>query len=67
MISRNKSAERPLTLVSKIRLLCYNKMGTSQVGAIFKAQKYSMNNFWKHLEKFFHKKYFWKKNFKSIF
>ena len=28
-----------------------NKTGTSQVGAIPKAQKYSMNNYWKHLEK----------------
>ena len=30
-----------------------NKTGTSQVGAISKAQKYSMNNYWKHLEKKF--------------
>ena len=28
-----------------------NKTGTSQVGAISKAQKYSRNNYWKHLEK----------------
>ena len=28
-----------------------NKTGTSQVGAISKAQKYSTNNYWKHLEK----------------
>ena len=28
-----------------------NKTGTSQVGAIFKAQKYSRNNYWKNLEK----------------
>ena len=46
-----------------------NKTGTSQVGAISKAQKYSMNNYWKHLEKFFSKKsIFGKKIFKkSIF
>ena len=36
--------------------------GTSQVGAISKAQKNSKNNYLKHLEKyFFSKKYFWKK------
>ena len=37
--------------------------GTSQVGAISKAQKYSRNNCWKHLEKiiFFPKKYSLKK------
>ena len=45
-----------------------NKTGSSQVGAISKAQKYSKNNYWKHLEKNF----FSKKNFdffskKSIF
>ena len=28
-----------------------NKTGSSQVGAISKAQKYSKNNYWKHLEK----------------
>ena len=33
-----------------------NKTGSSQVGAISKAQKYSKNNYWKHLEKFFSKK-----------
>ena len=32
-----------------------NKTGTSQVGAISKAQKYSMNNYWKHLKNFFQK------------
>ena len=37
-----------------------NKTGTSQVGAISKAQKYSRNNYWKHLEKKL-KKYFSKK------
>ena len=37
-----------------------NKTGTSQVGAISKAQKYSRNNYWKHLEKF--KKSIWLKN-----
>ena len=36
-----------------------NKTGSSQVGAISKAQKYSKNNYWKHLEKFF----FFQKNF----
>ena len=36
-----------------------NKTGSSQVGAISKAQKYSKNNYWKHLEKlFFSKKKF---------
>ena len=45
-----------------------NKTGSSQVGAISKAQKYSKNNYWKHLQKFlkkilnfFSKKYFFKK------
>ena len=32
------------------------KTGSSQVGAISKAQKYSKNNYWKHLETFFQKK-----------
>ena len=46
-----------------------NKTGSSQVGAISKAQKYSKNNYWKHLEKlFFSKKKFEKFFFeKSIF
>ena len=35
-----------------------NKTGSSQVGAISKAQKYSKNNYWKHLEKLFSKKIF---------
>ena len=39
-----------------------NKTG-SQVGAISKAQKYSKNNYWKHLEKLF----FSKKNWKFFF
>ena len=34
-----------------------NKTGSSQVGAISKAQKYSKNNYCKHLEKFFSKKF----------
>ena len=34
------------------------KTGSSQVGAISKAQKYSKNNYWKHLEKIFFKKNF---------
>ena len=33
-----------------------NKTGSSQVGAISKAQKYSKNNYWKHLEKLFFQK-----------
>ena len=33
-----------------------NKTGSSQVGAISKAQKYSKNIYWKHLEKFFFSK-----------
>ena len=33
-----------------------NKTGSSQVGAISKAQKYSKNNYWKRLEKFFFEK-----------
>ena len=45
-----------------------NKTGSSQVGAISKAQKYSRNNYWKHLQKidlkkieyFFSKKSFFK-------
>ena len=41
-----------------------NKTGTSQVGAISKAQKYSMNNYWKHLEKKL-SKVFLEKNFKK--
>ena len=41
----------------------YNKTGSSQVGAISKAQKYSKNNYWKHLEKLF----FSKKNLKFFF
>ena len=51
----------------------YNKTGSSQVGAISKARKYSKNNYWKHLEKlffskkiflkiFFRKKYFFRKS-----
>ena len=41
----------------------FNKTGTSQVGAISKAQKHSRNNYWKHLDKFFfQKKYFFKKS-----
>ena len=39
-----------------------NKTGSSQVGAISKAQKYSKNNYWKHSEFFFRKKYFFKKD-----
>ena len=35
-----------------------NKTGSSQVGAISKAQQYSKNNYWKHLEKLFSKKVF---------
>ena len=45
----------------------HNKTGMSQVSAISKAQKYSMNNYWKHLEFFFQKKVFWKKKFKKYF
>ena len=33
-----------------------NKTGSSQVGAISKAQKYSKNNYWKNSEKIFLKK-----------
>ena len=40
-----------------------NKTGSSQVGAISKAQKYSKNNYWKHLEKLF----FAKKKFEIFF
>ena len=40
-----------------------NKTGSSQVGAISKAQKYSKNNYWKHFEKLF----FSKKNFEFFF
>ena len=40
-----------------------NKTGTSQVGALSKAQKYSRNNYWKHLEKtIFFNKIIWLKN-----
>ena len=40
----------------------FNKTGTSEVGAISKAQKHSRNNYWKHLDKkFFSKKVFFKK------
>ena len=38
--------------------------GTSQVDAISKAQKYSRNNYWKHLEKKF---FFFKKKLKKKF
>ena len=38
-----------------------NKTRTSQVGAISEAQKYSRNNYWKLLEKFFFKKSIWLK------
>ena len=38
------------------KLFCKNKTGSSQVGAISKAQKYSKNNYWKHLEKLFFQK-----------
>ena len=34
----------------------FNKTGSSQVGAISKVQKYSKNNYWKHLEKLFFSK-----------
>ena len=47
-----------------------NKTGSSRVGAISKAQKYSRNNYWKNLEKniFFSKKIFFEFFFdKSIF
>ena len=37
--------------VSSWPLLKANKAGTSLVGAIYKAQKYSRNNSWKHWEK----------------
>ena len=33
-----------------------NKTGSSQVGAISKAQKYLKNDYWKHLEKLFFSK-----------
>ena len=42
-----------------------NKTGTSQVGAISKAQKYSTNNYCKHLKKIFEKVFL--KRFKKIF
>ena len=44
-------------------ILQTNKTGTSQVGAISRAQKYSRNNYWKYLKKnnFFPKKIFGKK------
>ena len=41
-----------------VRVKPENKAGSSQVGAISKAQKYSKNNYWKHLEIFFQKKNF---------
>ena len=40
-----------------------NKTGSSQVGAISKAPKYSKNNYWKHLENLF----FFKKNIGFFF
>ena len=40
-----------------------NKTGSSQVGAISKAQKHSKNNYWKHLEKLF----FFQKKLKFFF
>ena len=43
-------------------LVLKNKPGTTQVGAISKAQNNSRNNFWKHLEFFFQKKYLVKKS-----
>ena len=50
--------------------LQYHQTGSSQVDAISKAQKYSRNNYWKHLQKkyFFSKKLFLKFFFEpSIF
>ena len=40
-------------LLNSLPLVETNKTGSSQVGAISKAQKYSKNNYWKHLGKFF--------------
>ena len=48
MLHRSKRPER--------NRLGLNKTGSSQVGAISKARKYSKNNCWKHLEKLFSKK-----------
>ena len=42
--------------VKKKLFAILNKPATAQVGAISKAQKYSRNNFWKHLGNFFQKK-----------
>ena len=44
-----------------------NKTGSSQVGVISKAQKYSKNNYWKHLEKLFFSKNFFLIFFRKVF
>ena len=54
---RGKDPPQP-HLVKRFDIVCRNKTGTSQVGAISKAQKNSRNNKWKHLETFFFKKVF---------
>ena len=48
-------------------ILNRNKTGSSQVGAISKAQKYSRNNYWKHLQKinFFQNNFFCEKFFRN--
>ena len=43
-----------------------NKTGSSQVGAIYKAQKYSRNNYWKHLQKIIFKKIIFEIFFETI-
>ena len=48
-MSAEEAAEKP------------NKTGTSHVGDISKAQKYSRNNYWKHLDFFTKKVFFLKK------
>ena len=61
---QNRLCQRfPLQNIAKL-----NKTGTSQVGAISKAQKYSRNNYWKHLKRinFFSKKVFFLKKSRTM-
>ena len=43
-------------IIDVLQYVKMNKMGSSHVGAISKAQKYSKNNYWKLLEKNFSKR-----------
>ena len=53
----NKDCKKSGPLRVRLSTEKENKTGSSQVGAISKAQKYSKNNYWKHLENYFQKKF----------